>query len=179
MADPTPTPAMATAAAEPQQPPTPTVTTYAPLTPTQATVQPLDRIPYTRHATAGKDDDLIRAKALVDFWKVMTVVGGISFLWIIVSTSYCVGHQGVQPTSVAPTTTSVPVVTQPVPAPAPAPQVVVVQVPVPPPVQQVTYPPSTLAETVTETPQIETQPLGDTQRRNKALEDRLRRKHGH
>lgn len=159
----------ATATQQPS-PPTPTVTTYAPLNPPAPT-----RVPYTRHATPGKDDDQIRATALVNFWKTMTVLGSLAILWILISTSYCVGHhRGVTPVVVTPPPA---VETAPPPAkemaipPAPAqPQVIVV--PVPQPVQQVVFPPS--APATNQTPQVETRPLSDAEQRNEALKERLR-----
>lgn len=68
------------------------------------TSPPAARLAYTRHATAGNSDDRINSQALVTFWKVMTVLGGVAILWILVSTSHCVGRQGgvMSPTSVTP-----------------------------------------------------------------------------
>lgn len=68
-----------------------------------ARTAPTGRLTYTRCATAGNSPDRINSQALVTFWKVMTVLGGVAIVWIIVSTSHCVGRQGmVSPISVTP-----------------------------------------------------------------------------
>ena len=168
-----------TSTTPPQQTP-PQTETAAPrtrrATRTPAVPSAAGRLEYRRRATAGDEPDLIRSAALVNFWKVMTVLGGIAILWVIVSTSYCAGKGPVTPTAVAP-----PVVTyQPAPVvapvatpPAPAPQVIVI--PAPQPVQQVVYPPEPPA--VNQPPEIETRPPTDAERRNEALKERLRRRY--
>src|SRR3989344_1469509 len=106
---------------------------------------PPARLAYIRHATPGNDDDLIRAKALITFWKVMVVVGGVAILFLIFLGGQYVARQQ----------TTVPPPGQPLPVPVtapntgdcsnfssnpvtvPAPQIIVV--PVPQPVQQVAF----------------------------------------
>lgn len=148
---------------------------YAPLNSSAPT-----RVSYTRHATAGSDDDRIVAQALVNFWKIMAWAGGIALLCWIFFGGFQRGKASV-PTSVVPvpavatmSPTPVPVaVATPPPAPA-QPQVVVI--PVPQPVQQVVFPPS--APAMNQTSQIEARPLSDAERRNEALKERLRRRYG-
>lgn len=192
---------MADPQAQAQQPnPAPVDPAPAPAAPVELPLQPLARQPrqtretrippparlaYTRYATAGADDDQIRAKALVDFWKIMTVFGGVAILWILFSTGQCVGRQqSVPSTSMTP---SAPVIASPTPsvpvpvatpsAPAPVqPQIIVV--PVPQPVQQVAFPPATPAPVTMQPPQVEVRPLTDAERRNEALKERLRQRYG-
>jgi len=167
----------------------PAVAQAPPLTTQQinkSTISPPIRVAYTRHATAGPDNDLIRAKALVNFWKFMTVAGGIAILWVIISTSYCAGHQGsTSSPGVAVTTTSTPV---PISVATPlTPQVVqpmviqpvVVQSPAmsAPPVVKMGMQSSPLAEPTVQSP-LTPRPLTDAERRNEALKASLRRRYG-
>lgn len=156
------------AATQQPSPPTPAVTTYAALNPPAPT-----RVPYTRHATAGPDDDRIVAQALVTFWKIMAWSGGIALLCWILLGGFQWGKASV-PVSVVPATlTATPPTSVPVPAPT-QPQIIVV--PVPQPVQQVVFPPS--APFTNQPPQVEIQPISDAEQRNEALKERLRHRYG-
>lgn len=122
------------------------------------TSPPPTRLAYTRHATAGDDDDRIINAAWYKFLLTMLWIGGIgTLLWILFG-GFQWGRATVPVVPIAapvaaPSPTSVPVATPP--------QVVVVQVPVPQPTQ-------------VETPRL----LTDAERRNEALKERLRRRYG-
>ena len=149
-------------------PTAPVATPPATPTPTRQTmgtrIPPPIRVAYTRHATAGDNDDRIVNPAWYRFLIIMLLVGGPAILFWIFFGGFQMGRA---------TVTTAPVT---IASPAPAP----VHTPAPVAIPPAPTPAATPApiKMVVETPPPLAGKLSDAEQRNEALKERLRKRHG-
>lgn len=89
----TPTPAPAAPVTAPA-PATPTLATLSPTRRRTTRPAPPARVVYTRHATAGEDDDRIVNPAWYKFLKIMLVIGGVLFFLVFGAVMFTFGVMG-------------------------------------------------------------------------------------